>query len=416
MKIEEIDTVCFIGAGTMGCFNSLMAAVAGYKAVVYDRSEDALEQMAVAQQELANFLVATGFFTGAEIPEALRRITVSSDLSKAVANADLVSESVSERLEVKRQVHQLLDEVCHPDTLITTNTSTLMVSDIENVLVNGDRFAALHSHLSSRLFDIVGGPRTSAETIDRLKRYVLSINGVPLLLKKENPGYVLNALLGALLTMAMMLVVEGIANKEDVDRAWMKNRKVAIGPFGLMDFFGLNIIADSWQDPRPGAEKLKDKILGLLTPYLERNALGTKTGEGFYSYPDQGYSQEGFLSTDVDLSFPYLAQVAVLIENAIMIARKDVADIEDIDRAWMVSMSADIGPFGMLDEMGIDTFLTAYKGLVELGLFSYETAESVKDFLQPYVDGKALGEKTAKGFYNYPNPLFKTLDFLQLDT
>jgi 3-hydroxyacyl-CoA dehydrogenase len=239
---------------------------------------------------------------------------------------------------------------------------------------------------------------------------------VPLVLKKENPGYVLNALLGPLLTMAIMLVVEGIANKEDVDRAWMKNRSVAIGPFGLMDFFGLNIIADSWQEPRPGAEKLKHKILGFLNPYLERNALGAKTGEGFYSYPDQAYSQEGFLSTDVDLSFPYLAQIAVLIENAIIIARKDVAGIVDIDRAWMVSMSADIGPFGMLDEMGIDTFLTAYAGLVELGLFSHETAESVKEFLQPYVDGNALGEKTAKGFYNYPNPLFKTVDFLQLES
>jgi enoyl-CoA hydratase/3-hydroxyacyl-CoA dehydrogenase len=415
MKIEEIDTVCFIGAGTMGCFNSLMAAVAGYKAVVYDRSEDALEQMAVAQQELADFLVATGFFTGAEIPEALRRITVSSDLHKAVANADLVSESVSERLDVKRQVHKLLDEVCRPDTLITTNTSSLKVSDIEDVLVRGGRFAALHSHLSSRLIDIVGGPRTAPATIELLKRYVLSIDGVPLLLKKENPGYVLNALLGPLLTMAMILVIEGISSKEDVDRAWMLNRKVAIGPFGLMDFFGLNIIADSWQDPRPGAEELKDKILGFLGPYIERNALGAKTGEGFYSYPDQGYSQEGFLSTDVDLSFPYLAQITVLIENAIIIARKDVADIGDIDRAWMVTMSVDIGPFGMLDEMGIDTFLAAYAGLVELGLFSNETAETVKDFLQPYVDGKALGEKTAKGFYNYPNPLFKTLDFLQIE-
>lgn len=416
MKIKEINTVCFIGAGTMGCFNSLMAAVAGYKAVVYDQSEKALKEMAVAQQELAGFLVGTGFFSGTEIPDALRRITVHMDLHKAVENADLVSESISERLEVKRKLHQLLDKVCRPDTLITTNTSSLKVSDIENVLVHGDRFAALHSHLSSRLFDIVGGPRTTTETIDTLKRYVLSIDGVPLVLKKENPGYVLNALLGPLLTMGMMLVIEGIASKDDVDRAWMLNRKVAIGSFGLMDFFGLNIIADSWQDPRPGAEKLQGKILGFLTPYLERNDLGTKTGKGFYSYPDQSYSQPGFLSTDADLTFPYQAQVAVLIENAILIARKDVAGFDDIDRAWMTGMSVDIGPFGMLDEMGIDIFIATYTGLVKLGLFSAQTAELVTEFLGPFVESNALGEKTAKGFYDYPNPLFKTMDFVRLDT
>ncbi len=105
-----------------------------------------------------------------------------------------------------------------------------------------------------------------------------------------------------------------------------------------------------------------------------------------------------------------------MIENAILIARKDVAGFDDIDRAWMTGMSADIGPFGILDELGIDTFLTIYGGLVELGFFSVETAEMVNDFLRPFVENKALGEKTAKGFYDYPNPLFKTLDFIQLDT
>lgn len=407
MKIEEIDTVCFIGAGTMGCFNSLMAAVAGYNAVVYDRSKEALDQMAVAQQDLAEFLVQTGFFADTEIPGALTRITVSADLHQAVANADLVSESVSEKLDVKRQVHQLLDEICRPHTLITTNTSSLMVSDIEDVLVHGDRFAALHSHLSSRLFDIVGGPRTTQATVDLLKRYVSSIDGMPLVLRKENPGYVLNALLGPLLTMGMMLVIEGVASQEDVDRAWMINRNVTIGSFGLMDFFGLNVIADSWQDPRPEALGLQEKILGFLTPYIERNDLGTKTGQGFYTYPGQSYSQAGFLSVDTDLSFVYRAQVSVLIENAIGIARKQVAGFDDIDRAWMSGMGVDIGPFGILDEMGIDEFLKSYTELVELGLFSAETAKVVNSFLQPYVEKNALGKKTNQGFYDYPNPSFR---------
>ncbi len=257
MKIAEIDTVCFVGAGTMGCFNALMAAVAGYRAVIYDVSTMALDHAPQSLNEMAGFLVDQGFFSADAIPDALARITTSPDLSAAVAEANLVSESVSERLEIKRDVHRTLDAVCNCDTLITTNTSSLLVSDIEDVLIHGDRFAALHSHLGSMLIDIVGGPRTSPRTIDVLERYVSSIGGMPLLLKKENPGYVLNAMLGPLLTMAQILVIGRLATPEDVDRAWMLNQRATIGPFGLMDLFGLNIIFDSWQEPNPKNSHLR---------------------------------------------------------------------------------------------------------------------------------------------------------------
>ena len=413
MKVKEINKVCFIGAGTMGCFNSLMAAAAGYQAVVYDLSGTALKQMPAGQKEMADFLVASGFFAADVFPAAFTRITTNSDLLAATADADLISESVSERLDVKRQVHKLLDEICPPTTIITTNTSSLLVSNIEDALVRGDRFAALHSHLGSSLIDIVGGPRTSVDTIDSLWRYVLSIKGVPLLLKKENPGYVLNAMLGPLLTMAMMLVIEGIATKEAIDGAWMLGRKAPIGPFGLMDMFGINIIADSWSEPKPETKKLQVKILGFLSPYLQKNTLGIKTGTGFYSYPQPDYEQPGFLSADADIAFPGQALECVLIENAILIARKDVADPQDIDRAWMTGMGLQKGPFGILDEIGIVEFLNTYIGLVKLGFFSAEAASQVDAYLAPYVASNALGKKKGKGFYSYPNPLFETPGFLQ---
>lgn len=413
MTVKEINKICFIGAGTMGCFNSLMAAVAGYDAVVYDLSADALKQMRAGQREMADFLVASGFFAADVFPEAFTRISMNPDLLGATANADLISESVSERLDIKRQVHKSLDDICSPKTIITTNTSSLRISNIEDALSLGDRFAALHSHLGSRLIDIVGGPRTSAATIDVLRRYVLSVECVPLVLKKENPGYVLNAMLGPVLTMAMMLVIEGITSKENVDRAWMLGRQASIGPFGLMDMFGINIVVDSWREPKPGVKKLQQKILGFLSPYLENNTLGIKTGKGFYSYPGPDYGQPGFLFSEADIAFPGQAMESVLIENAILIACKDVADPEDIDRAWMTAMSLAKGPFGMLDETGIDEFLNTYSGLEKLGFFSAEAASQVGAYLQPYLASNTLGEKSGKGFYNYPDPLFETPGFLQ---
>ena len=98
-----------------------------------------------------------------------------------------------------------------------------MVSDIQDVVTasRGGLFAALHSHLGSVLIDIVGGPRTTQNTVDILERYVLSLNGVPLVLKKESPGYVLNAMLGPVLGTAMLMRQANVATIENIDRAWM---------------------------------------------------------------------------------------------------------------------------------------------------------------------------------------------------
>jgi 3-hydroxyacyl-CoA dehydrogenase len=383
MKIAEIDRVCFVGAGTMGCFNALMASTAGYSAVIYDVSVSALDQVPQTLKEMAGYLVEQGFFLPDTIPGALSRITVNPDMSAAVADADLLSESVSERLEIKREVHRALDAACRDRTLITTNTSSLLVSDIEDVLIHGDRFAALHSHLGSVLVDIVGGPRTSPHTIDVLRRYVASIGGMPLVLKKENPGYVLNAILGPLLTIAKVLVIEGLATPEDVDRAWMKNQDASIGPFGLMDLFGLNIVFDSWQDPKRKNGHLQGKVLDFLTPYIEGHRLGIKTGKGFYGYPQPRYQQNDFLKTAEDTSSIYAALIAVVIESAIVIAHKQVAEPAEIDRAWMMSFSLAKGPFSTLDEIGINSFWGSYSRFVEQGLLLPEAAAQVEAYLRP---------------------------------
>ena len=99
---------------------------------------------------------------GEDIPAAMARIAVVADLELATADADLVSESVFERLDIKRDVHRKLDKTCPAKTILTTNSSYLLLSEFEDVVQRGDRFAALHSYMASPLVDIVGGPRTSA--------------------------------------------------------------------------------------------------------------------------------------------------------------------------------------------------------------------------------------------------------------
>jgi len=298
MPIDEIKKVCFIGSGTMGCFNSLVTAIFGYDCVLFDMSGEALKAAPGRQRELGLALMArTGLLTQDLLQAGLSRIAYTADIEEAVRGADLVSESVPERLELKRQVHKNLDELCAPPTILTTNTSSLLVSEIEDVVKRGDKFAALHFHLGGTLLDIVGGPRTSAETIDILQRFARSIRQTPVVLKKEKDGYLYNSILIAMLKTASLLVIDGYADFQDVDRAYMAATGSLAGPFGMMDAVGLNVCLEIIEEQgkrRPG-EEFK-RMADYLRPFVNRSELGRKTGRGFYTYPDPAFARQDFLA------------------------------------------------------------------------------------------------------------------------
>ena len=359
MTIAEIKRVCFVGAGTMGCYNAITAALAGYEAVLFDASADSLANAPHTQLAIGAYLVSSKHCSQANLDAALQRISVQPDMAKAVANVQLVSESVFERLDVKRDVHAQLDAVCAPATILTTNSSGLLVSDIESAVQRGDKFAALHSHLGAPLIDIVAGPRTSASVVDCLKRYVLSINGHPLVLKREHPGYVLNAMIGHLLGTAVGLAMNGVATVHDIDRAWMVHKRAPMGPFGMMDLFGLDVVCDGFQHNRSASDALgqRARMADFLQPFVQRTHLGKKTGQGFYTYPNPAFEQHDFLSAEVDLSVANAALTASVIHTASMIALKDVVAPEQVNEAWKVGMRLDAGPFDMVDAMGLPVTL-----------------------------------------------------------
>jgi enoyl-CoA hydratase/3-hydroxyacyl-CoA dehydrogenase len=387
LTIKEINTVCYIGAGTMGCANSLVAAISGYDVVIYDVSSESLLQVADRQREMGAYLVSTGYCSVEKLEASVARVCCEQHLQDAVAGADLVSESIIEDLAIKREVHNELDKLCPKKAILTTNTSGFLVSEIEDVVERGDRFAALHSHFGSPLIDIVRGPRTSSTTIDILERYVLSLKCAPLVLHKENRGYVYNALMGPVLTVALILVVEGLASKEQVDAAWMKHRRAKLGPFGLMDIFGLNVVYDGWQhrEPDPREDVLIPKVNTLLESYLNRDEYGLKSGKGFYSYPNPEFEQSDFVDTEGETSIPHFSMTAALISNAILLASKDVANAQEIDRAWTVGLNLDTGPFEILDDMGVDAFRQLLHS--DANILSSSDVKTVEEYLEQYEGG-----------------------------
>ena len=402
--IDEITTVCYVGAGTMGSVNALVAAIAGYDAVLYDLDPATLEQVPTRQREFADFMVGTGFCTEGEVTAAFGRIRTTTDAADAAAQADLLSESVIESLDVKRSVHAQFDALCPQHTILTTNTSALLVSDIEDAVQRGDRFAALHSHLGSLLVDIVGGPRTTPETVDALRRYVLSLGAIPLVMKRESPGYIVNALLGPLMMSAAHLVVLGEADVNTIDSSWMVHSGAPMGPFALLDMFGLDMVLHNWQNPSVDDTPFRLARRAQTVPLLEQvvgdGNFGMKTGKGFYDYPEPAYQSADFANhADPTVHDHLLTAVAL---RATLLAAEDIADPIDIDRAWMAATSLPIGPFGLIDELGADRFLEMCTERAKLGLIADDDLELSRTYLSSR-DGR---------FYTYPDPGYTQPDFI----
>jgi len=299
MHIEDVRRVLVVGGGTMGLQIGLQAATHGYEVVVHDVSAAARDAAPGRLRDYGEQQVAAGLIDATELERTLARLSVTADPAAAAAEADLVSECVVEDPELKGRVFAQLNTLCPARTVFTTNTSMLLPSMIAEATGRPDRFAALHFHLpvwSANVVDVMPHPGTAPETTELLLAFARRIGQVPIHLRRENIGYVFNAIYSAINTAAMTLVANGVASLEDVDRAWMGVFKVPIGPFGMLDDVGLDTvwhITDYWAGVT-GDKQLRANS-DLLRSYVDRGCLGTKSGEGFYRYPQPAYAEPGFI-------------------------------------------------------------------------------------------------------------------------
>jgi 3-hydroxybutyryl-CoA dehydrogenase len=205
-------------------------------------------------------------------------------------------------------------------------------------------------------------------------------------MKKEYPGYVMNSLLQSILMTANALVVDGLASVEDVDRAYMIHLKAPMGPFGIMDMIGLDLIDSAMsqvQDTVWMMEPMKEKIAALFRTRVERGEFGSKSGKGFYTYPAPSYQQAEFLEETGKEAEIFQTIAIAFVRRAVTIALADVADPEEIDRTWMVGTGIDMGPFGILDRMGTEEFLDASGKLhSQITLESESDNEAVESYIK----------------------------------
>jgi 3-hydroxybutyryl-CoA dehydrogenase len=269
--------------------------------VLHDADPAALDRAGARLRGYGEAAVAAGSMDADALETVLTRIGYISDPAAAAADADIVSESVPEDPGLKGRVLSTFNELCPERAVFTTNTSTLLPSMFAAATGRPDRFAALHFHTpvwSSNVVDVMPHPGTSAETTECLLAFARRIGQIPIHVRRENFGYVFNALYTAINREALTLAANGIASVEDVDRAWMGIMKMPVGPFGMLDGVGLDTV---WDITDYWARQLGDPQLRVnadfVRRYLDRGCLGVKSGQGFYQYPDPAYQAPGFLDS-----------------------------------------------------------------------------------------------------------------------
>lgn len=294
LKIEDINKVLILGAGTLGLRVGLQCAISGFETTIYDISEKALDTAIKTQASILKMLIRNEKLTEAQAEEAKGRLTFTTDPEAAADDADFLNESVTENLELKRKVWAQFGALCPEKTLFTTNTSYLLGSQIADASGRPERFCNFHFHdvFYSNVVDVMPHAGTEAWINDLLMELGEKLWQTPVFVQKENTGYIFNYMLMALLGAAGSLRTMDIGSIEDIDRSWMGNFKMEMGPFGILDTVGLDT---AWHITSNQPDKKSQAFAALLKSYIDEGKLGVKTGEGFYTYPNPRFKEEGFV-------------------------------------------------------------------------------------------------------------------------
>lgn len=298
MTADDIKRVLIVGSGNMGQQIGFLCAMNGLETVLYDTDSDILSDAVSRILKLSKSYVREGRMALEEAEATLDRISITNTPKEAAKKIDLISESVPEDPELKGKVLGMFNKLCPEHTVFTTNTSSLVPSMFAEATGRPEKFAAFHFHnvRITNIVDIMPHPGTSPETTELIKGFAERLGQVPVVLQKENNGYVFNAMLSSLFASALTLAEKNIASVNDIDRAWMGVMHSVIGPFGIMDQVGLKTVytvTDYW------AKKLSDSQSKANAVYLkqmvDKGYLGMQSKQGFYIYPDPAYLQPDFL-------------------------------------------------------------------------------------------------------------------------
>ena len=297
MKLSEIknnviNNIAVIGAGLMGHGIAQEFACADYRVYLHDINDDLLHNAREQIGKNLKLLAEHGIIAQTSIPDTLHRIQSTTELSSAVETADYVVEAVTENLPLKQQIFQELDNLCQPHTILASNTTALMPSQIGLYTDRTDKILNTHYFNPPYLIplvELIRSPNTSDETVSITYDLLTSIGKTPAIIEKEALGFVGPRLQAALIREAFAIVEQGIASAETVDlvvRNSFGRRLSVAGPFEVFELAGWDLVVAAFEELYKDLNSSPD-INPLLQEMVDTGKLGVKSGEGFYQWTEE---------------------------------------------------------------------------------------------------------------------------------
>lgn len=285
--METIRTVGIAGAGTMGTGIAIVAARAGFRTIVFDGRQDALDRARSQAEAFLRKSVQRGKLAADRLDAILMQWKGTTQLAD-MAECDVVIEAVFEDLQVKHRLFGALNEVCTPEALFASNTSTISITEIAAGSGRADRFVGMHFCLPAQMMKLVEmspGINTSAQTFERAWAFCESLGQRPVR-TQDTPGFILNYFLIPFNNDAIRLVEQGVAEAADIDLAIKTALGYPMGPLELLDLVGMDtqkLLCEAMHglthEPRAACPPLVRRMIAA-------GHLGKKTGRGFHAYAD----------------------------------------------------------------------------------------------------------------------------------
>ena len=279
-----IQTICVIGAGTMGSGIALAAAQSGFYTLLFDINNDVLEKAKTSIQKNLQYLLEKGKITAEEKDSIYQRIKFITDTNDCVA--DIIIEAIVEKVDAKVAIFNQLAELNHSEIIFATNTSSLSVSQIQAKVQQPQRVVGMHFFNPAqvmKLVEVVKGDQTLDEVAQTVYALCKQMKKTPVMCK-DAPGFIVNRVARHYYLEALKLVENGIATVENVDEI-MEASGFKMGPFKLMDLIGNDInlaVTQSLYDACDKAERFKPSPIQI--DKVAKGELGKKTKKGYYNY------------------------------------------------------------------------------------------------------------------------------------